>query len=123
MPAVLAGGGELAELVPDHGLGDEYRVVLAPVMHGDGVSDHLREDVAAPRPGLDDPLLPALVQLLNLGEQVIVAERPFLEGTAHGLTSSGDARSCGRSSCCGGCGGRLRGLRPLRADRVPVSVA
>src|ERR1035441_10535654 len=90
MPAVLAGGGELAELVPDHGLGDEHRVVLAPVMHGDGVSDHLREDVAAPRPGLDDPLLPALVQLLNLGKQVIVAEWPFLEGTAHGLTSSGD---------------------------------
>src|ERR1017187_7355597 len=105
--AVPAGGRELAELVPDHGLGDEHRIVLAPVMDGDGVADHLRKDVAAPRPGLDDPLLPALIQLLNLGEQVIVAERPFLEGTAHGLTSSVDARSCGRSSCCGGCGSRV----------------
>ena len=36
---------ELAELVPDHLLGDEDGHVLAPVVDRDRVADHLREDV------------------------------------------------------------------------------
>ena len=38
------GGGELAELVPDHLLGHEDGHVLASVVDRDGVPDHLRED-------------------------------------------------------------------------------
>src|SRR5205085_7881661 len=41
---------ELAELVTDHRLGDVHRDVLAPVVHGDGVADHLGDDRAAARP-------------------------------------------------------------------------
>src|SRR5260221_9504741 len=85
MPAVPAGHGELTELVSDHRLGDEHRDVLASVVDGDGVADHVGEDVAATRPGLDDLLLARLVQDLHLLEQVLVAERAFLEGTTHAL--------------------------------------
>src|SRR5579863_7774905 len=35
---------ELAELVTHHRLADEHRHVLAAVMHGDRVANHLRED-------------------------------------------------------------------------------
>src|SRR5450759_5200992 len=81
--AVAAGGGELTELVADHRLGDEHGHVLAPVVNGDGVADHVGEHIAAPRPRLDDPLLAAGVELLHLLEEVVIAERTFLEGTAH----------------------------------------
>ena len=52
--AEAAGRRELAELVPDHGLGDEHGHVLAPVVDRQGVADELGEDRRAPRPGLDD---------------------------------------------------------------------
>ena len=64
--AILASGGELAELVADHRLGDEHRHMLASIVHRDGVANHVREDVAAPRPGLDDLLLPGGVKDLVL---------------------------------------------------------
>src|SRR5438105_7105868 len=35
---------ELAEPVADHVLGDEHRDVTMPVVHGDGVADHDRQD-------------------------------------------------------------------------------
>src|ERR1039458_7355427 len=85
MAAVATGHGELSELVADHGLGDEDGVVLAPVMDGDGVADHLREDVAATGPRLDDLLLVVGVQPLDLEQQVLVAEGAFFQGAAHGL--------------------------------------
>ena len=84
VPAIPAGVGELAELVADHRLGDEHGNVLASVVHGDRVTDHLREDVAASRPGLDDPLLAGHVELLHLLEEVVIAERAFLERASHG---------------------------------------
>src|SRR5262245_44740174 len=37
-------GGELPQLVPDHGLRDEHRDVLAAVVHRDRVPDHLGDD-------------------------------------------------------------------------------
>src|SRR3712207_1645041 len=40
VPAVGAGGRELAQLVPDHRVGDEHRHVLAAVVHREGVADH-----------------------------------------------------------------------------------
>ena len=39
-----AGGGELAEFVTHHVLRDEDRDVLASVVHGDGVTEHHRDD-------------------------------------------------------------------------------
>src|SRR6516225_860361 len=55
------GWGELSQLVADHRLGDVDGHVLAAVMDGHRVADHVRDDRRAPRPGLDDPLLVARV--------------------------------------------------------------
>src|SRR5258708_23360078 len=63
--AEAAGGGELAELVADHGLGHENGHVLAPVVHRQGVADELREDSGAAGPGLDDPLFSRLIHLFD----------------------------------------------------------
>src|SRR5258708_24324800 len=81
--AEAAGGGELAELVADHGLGHEDRHVLAPVVHRQGVADELREDGGAARPGLDDLLLARLVELEDLVQQPRLAVRALLGRTAH----------------------------------------
>src|SRR4029077_4299462 len=48
-----ARGGELAELVAHHVLGDQHRDVLAAVVHRDREPDHLRDHHRAARPGLD----------------------------------------------------------------------
>ena len=53
MAAVGARRRELAELVADHRLGDEHGHVLAAVVDGDRVADHLREDRRRARPGAD----------------------------------------------------------------------
>src|SRR5882757_4807656 len=45
-----AGRGELAQLVPDHRLGDEDRHVFFAVVDGDRVADHLGEDRRGARP-------------------------------------------------------------------------
>src|SRR5262245_16453562 len=50
--AIRARRRELPEAVADHVLGDEHRDVAATVVDGDRVTDHLREDHARPRPGL-----------------------------------------------------------------------
>src|SRR5947209_7151940 len=83
VPAIASRGGELAELVSDHRLRDEDGNVLATVVHSNGVPDHLRKDVAAPRPRLDDPLLAGRVEQLHLLEQVLVAERTLLQRATH----------------------------------------
>src|SRR3712207_4944077 len=57
VPAVVAGGRELTEPVPDHVLGHVDRDVLLAVVHGDRVPDEVREDDAGTRPGLQHPLL------------------------------------------------------------------
>src|SRR5438093_8180712 len=80
--------GELAQLVPDHRLGDEHRHVLATVVHGDRVPDHLGHDRRAARPGLDDPLVAPTVHLDHLGHQAVIAERTLLDGTWHRLAPS-----------------------------------
>src|SRR5215210_7447697 len=69
------GRGELAELVPDHRLGDVDGHVLAAVVDGDGVPHHVRDDGAAARPGADDPLVTLAVELVDLLQQVVVDER------------------------------------------------
>src|SRR4051794_14019265 len=79
------GRGELAQLVSHHGLGDVHGHVLAPVVHGDRVADHLGDDRGAPRPGLDDLLLVVGVQAVHLLQEVVVDERALLQAARHGL--------------------------------------
>ncbi len=71
------GGRELAQLVPDHRLGDEHRHVLATVVDGEGVTDEVRDDGGPARPGLDDLLGVLLVLDVDLLEQMVVDERAF----------------------------------------------
>src|SRR5207237_1100921 len=59
---------ELAELVPDHRLGDVHGHVLAAVVDRDRVSHHVRSDGLTTRPRLDDP--PGLADLDEPGLDV-----------------------------------------------------
>src|SRR6266571_270627 len=77
------GGSELAQLVPHHRLRDEHRHVLAAVVDGDGVPDHLGHDGRAAGPGAEDPLVPSLVHVLDLGHEVVVHERTLLHRSRH----------------------------------------
>src|SRR6478752_8836044 len=74
---------ELAELVADHGLGDEHRDVLATVVHRDGVTQHGRDDHRAARPGLDHVLAVGLVRRDDLAKQVVVDEGALFETAWH----------------------------------------
>src|SRR5512146_751031 len=74
---------ELAELVTDHLLGDEDRHVLAAVVDGDRVADHLGEDRRGARPGADHVLLARLVHRLDPAHQPLFHERPLLRTAAH----------------------------------------
>src|SRR5947199_561597 len=82
------GKGELSELVADHGLGDVDRHVLAAVVDGDGVADHVGDDRGAARPRLDDALLVLGVEVVDLLQQVLVDERTLLEAPGHALPPS-----------------------------------
>src|SRR6478735_10221058 len=79
---------KLAELVTDHLLGDEHGHVLAAVVNGDRVPDHVREDGRRARPGADHPLLVLLVHRLDAAHQPRLDERPFLGTAAHYLRFS-----------------------------------
>src|SRR5512146_1447829 len=74
---------ELAELVTDHLLGDEDRHVLAAVVDGDRVADHLGEDRRGARPGADHVLLARLVHRLDPAHQPLLHERPLLRTATH----------------------------------------
>ena len=87
MGAEGAGRGELAELVADHRLGDEDGHVLAAVVDGDRVADHLREDGRAARPGLDHLLGARGVHRLDARQQALLHVRALLRRASHGLTS------------------------------------
>src|SRR5690349_17160173 len=84
VPAEGARGRELAELVADHRLGHEDRDVLATVVDGDRVTEHVRHDHRAARPRLDDVLGALLVLDVHLLLQVVVHEGTLLQGTRHG---------------------------------------
>ena len=93
-PLKVRVGRKLAELVPDHLLGDIHRDEFLAVVHGDGVADHVRHDRRAARPRLDHFLFVARVQRLHLLAQVAVDERPFFQRTCHrfSLRRSSSAR-------------------------------
>src|SRR5262245_7568312 len=76
-------GAELTELVTDHRFGHVHRDMLASVVHGDRVADHVGDDRGAARPGLDDPALAGRVLSVDLLEQVLVDERTLLETARH----------------------------------------
>src|SRR5262249_17446987 len=76
---------ELAELVADHRLADVDGHVLAAVVHGDRVTDHLGRDRRAARPGLDHLAVAGRVHLLHLDAQVVVDERSLLQAARHRL--------------------------------------
>src|SRR5918911_3162972 len=77
--AERTGRRELAELVPDHRLGDIDRDVLAPVVDRDRVPDHVGDDRGATGPRLDHAFFVLLVHRVDLEEQVVVDERPLLQ--------------------------------------------
>ena len=53
MTPEVAGGGELAQLVADHLLGDVNRDKLVSVVNSDSMADEVRGDHAGTGPGLD----------------------------------------------------------------------
>src|SRR6185312_3129885 len=77
------GRRELAELVPDHRLGDEHRNMLTAVVHRERVPDHVGNDRRAARPGLDDLLRVLLVLGVDLLQQMVVDERALLQAAWH----------------------------------------
>src|SRR3954462_9374013 len=110
--AERAGRRELAELVPDHRLGDEHRDVLAAVVHRKGVTEHCRDDHRSARPRLDDVLRALVVLRVDLLHQMVVDEGALFEAAWHGSLAPSAAswlyaggRSCGRCPCGrDGCG-------------------
>src|SRR5580658_2149622 len=120
------GGRELTELVPDHRLRDEYRHVLAAVVHGDRVAQHRRNDHGAAGPGLDHVLGALVVLDVHLLHQVVVHERALFQATRHCrvllplllAAPTGDQPVAGLV----GLAGAPLGLPP-RADRVPAARA
>src|SRR2546427_5918974 len=86
VPAEHARRHELAQLVAHHVLGDVDGKELVPVVHRQGVADEVRQDGAAPRPGLEHALLPAAVQGLDLLHQGLDDVRSLLDGTRHGIS-------------------------------------
>src|SRR5947207_15190894 len=77
---------ELTELVADHLLRDEHGHVLAAVVDGDRVTDHLGEDGSGARPRAEHLLRARRVHLLDLLEQPFFHERPLLAGSAHRIS-------------------------------------
>lgn len=75
--------GELSELVPDHILSDEYRSVNLPVVHTKCVSDELRDDRTVTSPYLDDGLLTALIELLDLLDESRIDVRSLFKTSCH----------------------------------------
>src|SRR5207245_9421018 len=72
---------EFAELVPDHGLGDEHGDVLAPVVHRDRVTEHVRHDRRAADTGPDDHSRALFFYIVYLLHHILVNERTLFYGT------------------------------------------
>src|SRR5581483_8112249 len=94
--------GELTELVTDHRLGHVHGHVLATVVDGDGVADHVGDDRGAAAPRLDDLLLAPAVEVVDLLQQVVVDERPLLQAARHGYLRSPRVRRRRTISFCDG---------------------
>src|SRR5215210_794502 len=87
---------ELAELVPDHFLGNQHWNVLLAVMDAERQPDELRQDGRTPAPHFDDFMPARRARGLCLLQQIAVDERTLPDGTRH------DARPTFSSSARGG---------------------
>src|SRR5918996_1836235 len=83
VPAEGARGRELAQFVSDHLLGHEHRHVLAAVVHGDRMADHLGEDRRRAGPRSHHPLRARSVHVLDARHQATLDERPLLRRSTH----------------------------------------
>ena len=75
--------GELSELVPDHILSDEYWSMNLSVVHTECVSDELRDYCTVTSPYLDDGLLTALIELLDLLDESRIDVRSLFKTSCH----------------------------------------
>ena len=71
-------GGKLAQLVPHHLLGDVHGNKLPPVVHRDGVANHVRQDRRPARPRLHDFLFVSRIHPFHLHAQVVVDKGTLL---------------------------------------------
>src|SRR5260221_12196866 len=78
-----AGRRELAELMPDHVLGNHHRNELLAVVDAEGQADELRQDGRPSRPDLDDLVAAGRACLLRLLQHEAVDERTFPSRTRH----------------------------------------
>jgi hypothetical protein len=78
-----AGRTEFTELVADHRLGHVDRDVLATVVDGKRVANHVGDDCRAAAPGLNDLALAGFVLGIDLLEQVLVDEGTLFETACH----------------------------------------
>src|ERR1035437_7336925 len=83
MPAIGAGRGKLTETMTNDVFGHVHRHMLLAVVDRDRVPDEAREDDRSARPGLDHPLLIALVHVLDAAEQAGLDELSLLDGARH----------------------------------------
>ena len=79
MTAERPGRRELAELVPDHVLGDEDRDELSAVVNGEGVPNEIGRHSGTARPSANHLLVAGLVRGLDLVLEVLVDERTFFD--------------------------------------------
>ena len=68
---------ELAQLVPDHVLGDEYLQVIFSVVDHERMADELRHDCAGPSPRGDRVFRAHVVLFVDFSEQFRIDKRPF----------------------------------------------
>src|SRR6476469_5778768 len=83
MAAECPRGSEFAELVPDHRLSDKHGDVLASVVYGDRVAEHVGDDHRTAGPGLDEVLGALFVFPGYLYKEVLVNERTFFQAAWH----------------------------------------
>ena len=81
----LTSQGKLPELVADHVFRHEDGDEIATVVDQECVANKIRRDHRATRPGFDRTLAVGFVQFVDLSEKLLINERSFFEGSAHGL--------------------------------------
>jgi hypothetical protein len=74
MPLEKPGWCKLSQLVPDHIFCHEDRNELRPGMNRARMSNHIRNDRGATRPGLNDLAIFILIHPLHFLKQVVVNE-------------------------------------------------
>jgi hypothetical protein len=83
MSIVGARRSEFAELMPNHVFGYENRNKLFPVVHGEGISNKLRNNSRSPRPGLDYLFGTGSPFKINFAKEALFDIRPFFDRSSH----------------------------------------